>query len=146
MAVEGLILGEAAKTVVGSTIGYFIGKFFGKKEHQNRCSFLWELEMEVSPRLLPKLIDREVKEGCIKPEDADDRLKKILDVRQKYGILGGYNVFGVSSSTTEVSVVQNGVSKTPPSPPNPEKEAKKELLQHIAMQEVGPPSILTQKK
>ena len=142
MGVEGLILGEAAKTVVGSTIGYFIGKFFGKKEHQNRCSFLWELEMEVSPRLLPKLIDREVKEGCIKPEDADDRLKKILDVRQKYGLLGGYNVFGVTGATTEVSIAP----KAPPSPPNPEKEAKRELLQQIAMQEVGPPSILKPKK
>lgn len=127
---------------MGSTVGYFIGKMFGKKEQKNRCSFLWELEMEVSPRLLPKVIEREVKEGCISPDEADDRLHKILEVRQKYNLTGGFDVFAYSGTRTEVSYVP----KRSQTPPRPENEAKQELLQQVAKQEVGPPSILKPKK
>jgi len=149
-----LVAAEAARTVIGSSMGYFIGKWLGRKEQRNRCSFLWDLEMEVSPKLLKKLIDQEVKEGCITPEEADDRFAKILEIRQRYGLMGGADTFVVASANTAtVHTVKESVptsspaanAGTPGNPPPVEKLAADEALERLAKQEVGPPTALQPK-
>lgn len=147
-----LVAAEAARTVIGSSMGYFIGKWLGKKEQRNRCSFLWDLEMEVSPKLLKKLIDQEVKEGCIKPGEADDRLAKILEIRQRYGLMGGADTFIVAKSDSatvytagnsgSVTNSPNANKAVPGNPPSVERLAQDEALERLAKNEVGPPSAL----
>ncbi len=144
-----LVAAEAARTVIGSSMGYFIGKWFGKNEQRKRCSFLWDLEMEVSPRLLKKLIDQEVKEGCISAEEADDRFAKILDIRQRYGLLGGASSFvvaNVSDASAQQSPQPPTAKPVSTKPPSVVSLADAALLQQRAKEEVGPPSALVKGK
>jgi len=138
---------EAAKTVVGSTLGYFIGKWFGSKSKAERCRFLWNLEYEVSPRLLREVLEQEAKEGCIKREELDNRLWQILNVRAKYGLGYGANVFGTLSRSPSGQMQANIMSSVPPAntistPKTNQDVIKREMLEAQAMQEVGPPSFL----
>ena len=138
---------EATKAVVGSTIGYFIGKWFGAKSRADRCRFLWKLEFEVSPRLLREVLEQEVREGCIKREEMDDRLWKIMQIRAKYGLGSGWTAFAVASqsgggSKLEVSSVPEPERPHPSAPKTNEQLLKAELAQAKAMAEIGPPSFL----
>lgn len=141
-----LVAGEAARAVIGSTIGYFIGKWFGSKSKADRCRFLWKLEFEVSPRLLRDVLEREVREGCIKREEMDDRLWKIMQLRAKYGLGAGANVVGDLVQTDrgiQANVAAVAPPTTPPSAPKTNEDVlKKELAQVKAMSEIGPPSFL----
>jgi len=138
-----IVAAEAARTVVGSSVGYFIGKVLGKREQQKRCFFLWDLEMDVSPQLIRKIIDQEVKDGCIKPDEADDRLAKLLEIRRKYGILGGFDTFTVATSKSVTTTVAPPTPQPAPSSvPSPQELAQKQLAIEAAKAAVGPPSAL----
>jgi len=140
------IAAEAARTVVGSTLGYFIGKWFGARGKAERCRFLWKLEFEVSPRLLRDVLEREVREGCIKREEMDDRLWKIMQLRAKYGLGTGANVFGDLVQTKQGIKANVSAVVPPSSPPSAPKTnedvLRKEFAQAKAMSEIGPPSFL----
>jgi len=112
-----ILIGEAARTVVGSTLGYFVGKWFGSRSKAERCRFLWKLEFEVSPRILRDVIEQEVKAGCISRDEMDDRLYKIMQVRAKYGLGYGADVFASASKSGNRLDVR--ASAVPPSSPPP---------------------------
>jgi len=133
-----MIAGEAVKTIVGTGAAYIIGKFLGKKEARrveklrNRmCNLLWKMEFEVSPKLLPEVVRSEVEMGCIRPEEMDDRLKKVMDIRSRYGLMGGANAFLSPSGVVSLTSQSVSVPKV--------DQAKIEELQAKAMREAGPP-------
>lgn len=139
MPIPEIIAGEALRTAVGTGAAYVLGKILGKREakkveqlRHRMCNLLWKMEFEVSPRLLPEVIRSEVDMGCIKPEESDDRLKKVMELREKYGLLSGANVFlsptGVAHTVPKASV-----------PEAPKDAVKIEELQAKAMREIGPP-------
>ena len=140
-----VVAAEAARSVVGSSIGYFIGRVMSKRDLQKRCSFLWDLEMDVSLPLLKKIIDQEVKDGCIKPEEADDRFAKILEVRSQFGLVDGANAFAVVQSQQAQKPVSTP-SQQAPVAPSPVSLAKAQLKKEDIKSLVGPPSALQSTK
>ena len=140
-----LITTEVLKSAIGAGAAYVFGKILGRKEAERKeelkrkmCNLLWKMEFEVTPRLLKEVIRSEVEIGCIPPDEADDRLIKVMEARQKYGLLGGANVYMGPGGATSIS------SQPPVVPQNPADVVKIEELQAKAMEHVGPPTALSE--